>query len=120
MSDKNWEGTIPRNTFLKQKNNALFFSGGEKDGKRFQPVSTKYFVSVSVISLSPWLRLITLTSTLIILNIRNTSSNNCLLFATNLGCVLRFLHFILILDFLWARFLRDCGSDNSSSAVVGT
>ena len=35
-------------------------------------------VSVNVISLSFWLRLITLTSTLIILDITKTSSNNCL------------------------------------------
>ena len=37
-------------------------------------------VSVRVINLSLWLRLITPTSTLIILDITNTSSNNCLLF----------------------------------------
>ena len=41
-------------------------------------------VSVSVISLSLWLRLITLTSALIIPDITKTSSNNCLLsFDTN-------------------------------------
>ena len=37
-------------------------------------------VSVRIISLSLWLRLITPTSTLIILDITKTSSNNCLLF----------------------------------------
>ena len=35
-------------------------------------------VSVSAVSLSLQLRLITLTSTLIVLDITNTSSNNCL------------------------------------------
>ena len=42
-------------------------------------------VSVRVINLSLWLRLITPTSTLIILDITNTSSNNCLLFCGGLG-----------------------------------
>ena len=40
-------------------------------------------VSVRVISLSLRLRLITPTSTLIILDITKTSSNNCLVFETN-------------------------------------
>ena len=42
-------------------------------------------VSVSVISLSLGLRLITLTSTLIIPDITKTSSNNCLMYEGNPG-----------------------------------
>ena len=51
-------------------------------------------LGVSVFSLSLRLRLITLTSTLIIPNIAKTSSNNCLKFATfSLPSLLSFLKF---------------------------